>query len=359
MKFYLSLLFLFFTLFGQAQKSNDVELNIRYKPKDYDSTKYQKFDTVLIVGLFQQYRTFSTTIKQEMNSDSLGLSEQTYLAESNLTGGIVLSYDKFRIAFATRNQPNKISEGKGFTRMFNIGLSVGDNKYNVDAYFRRFKGFYNNNLSKYDSSEKITKYYVLPNMVSSLFMTRFMYFSNYRKYSYKSAFGCNYRQLKSAATWIVGGSFNVFNISNDSSLIPLASRHLYNDYSTMHGLRSINMGVSGGAAATIVLFKAWYIAGHFTLGPEQQWRNYNLFTSHRRISYVSWSGTGMFSLGLNLKRFYFLASFTNDYNLFDSRKIMSFRLDSKTNNVTLGWRFQYSTPNFYKKFQASKVYQML
>jgi hypothetical protein len=359
MKFYLSLLIVFFSCFARAQKNKDVELQIKYKQKDYDFTKYQKYDTVLVVGLFQQYRTFSTIIVQQMNADTLRLSEQTYLAESNLTGGIVLSYDKFRLAFATRNQPNKLSEGKGFTSMFNIGLSVGDNKYNVDAYFRRFKGFYNNNLSKYDSTERITKYFVLPNMVSSLFITRFMYFTNYRKYSYKSAFGCNYRQLKSAASWILGGTFNVFNIRNDSSLIPLASRYLYNDYAMMHGLRSINLGVNAGAAATIVLFKAWFVAGHFTLGPEQQWRNYNLFTSHRKISYVSWSGTGMFSLGLNLKRFYFLASFTNDYNLFDSKKIMNFRLDSKTNNVTLGWRFHYRTPRFYKRFQASKAYQML
>jgi hypothetical protein len=196
-------------------------------------------------------------------------------------------------------------------------------------------------------------------MTSSLFLTRFQYFTNYKKYSYKSAFGCNYRQLKSSATWILGGSFNVYSLLNDSSLIPIQARHLYNDYGNMRGFQSVNLGVNAGAAANIVLFKAWFVAGHFTVGPEQQWRNYNLTTSNRKLSYVNWSGNVMFSFGLNLKRFYFLGNFTNDYAVFSSPKIMDFNVHSITGGVVLGWRFQYKTPGFYKKFQTSKIYSLI
>jgi len=34
-------------------------------------------------------------------------------------------------------------------------------------------------------------------------------------------FGCNYRQLKSSATFIAGGSVSVYNLSNDSAIIPI------------------------------------------------------------------------------------------------------------------------------------------
>lgn len=353
------LLFLLLSFFAIAQKSNDVEIKLNYKVKDYDSTKYQKFDTVLIVGYFQQYRSFENTFIQLMNLDTLGVSEHNYMAESNFTGGLVFSYDKFRFSVGARNKPADDSEGKGFTRMFNLGLSIGDNKYSLEGYYRRFKGFYNDNLSRFDSTLNRREYYVQPNMTSSLFLTRFLYFTNHRKYSYKSAFGCNYRQLKSSATWILGGNFNVYNLQNDSSLIPLQSRNLFNDYGNMRGFQSVNIGVSGGAAANIVLFKAWFVAGQLTIGPEQQWRNYNLTSTHRKISYVNWSGSVMFSFGLNLKRFYFLGSFTNDYSVYNSPNIMDFMVHSITGNMSLGWRFQYKTPGFYKKFQTSKIYSLI
>ncbi|MGZ5019929.1 MAG: DUF4421 family protein, partial [Chthoniobacterales bacterium] len=105
------------------------------------------------------------------------------------------------------------------------------------------------------------------------------------KRSTRSSRSVRYRQLKSAATWIVGGSFNVYNFNNDSALIDPKSRPLFDDYGQIKGFRSVNFAFNVGAAATIVLFKAWFIGGYFTLGPEQQWRSYNLSDHYRNISY--------------------------------------------------------------------------
>jgi hypothetical protein len=127
----------------------------------------------------------------------------------------------------------------------------------------------------------------------------------------------------------------------------------------MSGFTSVNLGVNGGAAATIVLWKALFLSGYFTVGPESQWRNYYLPNENRKLNYVSWSGTGRGSLGINMKKFYLLVSVTDDYNLYNQRKARSFISSSLTNNFTLGWRFHCKTPKYYEKFMQTRLYGYL
>lgn len=359
MRKYLAFLFIlsFFLLGAQTQKDSDI--SVQSKPHKWDTLKYQKFDYVLIVGFYQQYRNFNNDIKQLINRDTMALSQHVYSAESNLVSGLAFNYDKFQLSFGIRSKPQDSSSGKGYTKMFNLGFSFGDNRWVSENYFRKFTGFYDKSTPSYDSTFKRTgNYYLQPNLYNSLFMSRLMYFTNFKKFSYKAGFGCNYRQLKSAATWILGASVNAYNLQNDSSIIPIQARYLYNDYAGFKGLRSFNFGFNAGAAATLVLFKAWFITGYFTIGPEQQWRTYNLGNTTRRLSYVSWSGTGRFAIGLNLKRCYILGSYTNDYNLYNS-KGLSITSNAVTGNFTFGWRFHTGTPpKLYRKFQDTKLYKL-
>lgn len=358
-------IFLFLSTFAKGQ---DVESKIhvdslrhfRIKPVNWDTLKYRKYDYVFIVGIFNQYRDFKNEIEQKINSDTMNLSKHTYVAESSITSGLVLNYDKFQLAFGTRTKPREDRLGKGYTNMFNIGLSFGDNRWVSENYYRHFKGFYNANRNVLDSTDLAQgKYMLAPHMVSSLFMTRLMYFTNYENFSFKSGFGCNYRQLKSEFTWIVGANYSKYSMFNDSSLIPASARYLFNEYAPMRGLRSNNIGVTLGAAATIVVFKAWFINGHLTFGPEQQWRDYDFISYHRRISYIGGSGTFRVSLGLNLRKFYFLVSNTTDYNRYNSPGVVNFKSQSITHNWTLGWRFHSGTPpRFYRKFMTTRFYRL-
>lgn len=357
---FIILLFFIKFLNAQTNQSSNTELQIEKNLIKWDTLKYRKFERVLIVGVFQQFRNFENSFEQKMFKDSLGISKHQYVAESQLIGGMVLNYDKFQLSFATKTQPQQYSSGKGNTKTFNIGLNVGDNRWVSENYYRRFTGFYDKNTQNYDTTFKKTgNYYLQPNLKSSLFNSRFMHFTNYRRFSYKSGFGCNYRQLKSAATWILGGSFNVYTLRNDSSVFPQATRAFYKSYANLQGFQSVNFGINAGAAATIVIFKAWFIGGAFTIGPEQQWRNYDLGNWHKNLSYISWSGTGRFCMGLNLKRFYFLFSTSNDYTVYGSPRTFNILSSSITQNLSFGWRFHTKTPKFYQKFMNTKIYSYL
>jgi hypothetical protein len=356
------LIFCFATLICclDAQTNKDSIFVNKKQTKNWDTLKYHKFERVLIVGVFQQYRNFSNEFEQLINADTNHLSQQVYFAESKLTGGLVFNYDKFSLSFTTKTQPQDFSLGKGNTKVFNIGFNVGDHRWVLENYYRRFVGFYNKNTANFDTSFKHTgNYYLQPNLLSALFMSRFMYFSNHRNFSFKSGFGCNYRQLKSSATWIAGGSFNVYTLKNDSAILPIKARALFNDYSNLQGFQSVNFSCNVGAAGTLVLFKAWFINAYFTVGPEQQWRTYHLGQAHRHLSYVSWSGTSRISLGINMKRFYLLVANSTDYNVYNSPKIMNFTSSSITHNVTFGWRFHTKTPKFYQSVMNTKWYALI
>jgi hypothetical protein len=333
---------------------------IKIKEVYWDSAMYRKYEKVFIVGVFSQWRQFNNEIKSLMGKDTLGLAKQSFVAESGSSSGLSLSYDKFQLSIGGKPKNNDTSNAKGHTQMFNVGLSFGDNRWVSESYYRQFVGFYNSSTPGYDTSFKETgKYDLQPNMSSSLFMTRVLYFTRYEDFSYKSGFGANYRQLKSAFTWIWGANYSTYTMLADSAIFPAKARYLFNDYGKLKGLRSYNLGITFGAAATIVVFKAWFINGSFTVGPEQQWRDYDLTGSHRKISYVAASGLGRFSAGLNLKKFYLIYSLSNDYNLYNSKGIMDFKSESITHNFGFGWRFHTGKiPGFYKKFMTTKFYKL-
>jgi len=323
----------------------------------WDTTRYIKFTKVLIVGVFQSYRNFGNEMETLIPKDGeeRALGSQNFQAESNLISGVTVCFDKFSFAFSTRSNPPVGSSLKGNTRMFNIGFNVGDNRYVFENYYRRFTGFYEKNHPHRDSTGNVLAYDLRPGMTSSLLMSKFMYFTNHERFSFKSGFGSNYRQLKSAGTWIVGGDFNVYNLNNDTAFIHPEKRKYYNDYSSLKSFRSVGVSVHGGFALTVVLFKAWFLSGYFTVGPEQQWRRYGFSDYYRRLSYISWSGTGRLAAGLNLKKCYFLFSFNNDYALYNN-SFIKLRANSISGNATFGWRFNVKTPQYYENFKKSKWY---
>jgi len=355
-----------FTLFSTAmlgQTSIEAEAKIERKARNWDTLKYQKFETVFIVGWVSQYRTFQNEFDQYVNRDTLNLSKHTFSTETDAAGsqGFVFNYDKFQLWLTWSPKPPDNNNGKGHTEVFNLGLNVGDNRWVSENYFRKFRGFYDDKTPSYDSANfnKTKQYNLRPSMVSSLFMTRFMHFTNYKKFAYKSGFGCNYRQLKSAFSLIVGGSLSAFNLRNDSAIMPLQSRYLYGDYGTMRGMSSFNVSANFGVAGTIVIWKAWFINAYGTFGPEIQLRNYDLITNHSKKNILGGSGTARASLGLNLKKFYFIVSYTNDRNTYHIKKTLYHKTVSRNVAATIGIRINAKTPKFYQQFQQTKIYGLL
>ncbi len=328
--------------------------------RHWDTLKYEKFRTTFMLGVFQSYRNFNNDFQQYVTHDTLNLSKPAYFAESQLLSGVEVIYDKFSLAVGLRSVPPKQNTGKGNTRTFNANLNFGGNIWFVQNMLRSFKGFYDNNTRLYDTTFRQTgQYYQRPDISNFLYRTKFLYFTNHKKYAFRAGNAGNYRQLRSAATWVLSGNINYYNLQSDSSFFPLPGRTYYSDYASLHGLRVVGLSLNAGGAATLVILKGLFLSGMFILGPEQQWRRYRYQYGSARLSYVSLSGELRISLGINLKRCYLVFSNTNDFVAYNS-SFVGLTNKSISGGVTFGWRFRnYEVPEFYKKFQKTKFYNSI
>lgn len=326
----------------------------------WDTTKYQKFKSSLIVGIFQSHRDFNNQFEQTIMPDSTGVSKHNYYAESREFTGLEIVYDKFSLAFSLKSNPKKGSEGKGNTKSYAFVFNYGSNRWMMENSFRSFKGFYDRNTANYDTSFKETgQYNFQPDFTNILFRSKFLYFTNHKKFSIKSGSTCNYRQLKTASTWILSANVNYNYIYNDTSFFPLATRKFYGDYGYMNSLGVFGLSLNAGAAVNIVWWRAFIMQVMFIVGPEQQWRKYSYSDGgSTSLSYLSISGELRGSIGLNFKRCYIMFFSRNDFAWYYS-SFVGARNRSLGGGVILGWRFNPKTPGFYKRFQKTKLYSYL
>lgn len=324
---------------------------------DWDTTRCQKFNSSFIVGIFQTYRNLNNNFTQDLSPDESGISNNNYYAESRRITGIEINYDKFSFGFAISSKPQDNSEGKGATKAVGANFNIGGNKWQVENTYRSFKGFYDKNTAAYDNNFQNTGvYYYQANYLNTLGRSKFMYFTNHRRFSFKSAYSCNYRQLRSSATWILSANTHYNFIHNDSSFFAPASQPYYGGYSKMNTLSVFALSMNAGAALTIVIWRSFFAHAMFILGPEQQWRTYSyLDGTSSNLSYISLSGDLRMSFGVNFKRLYFILFSRNDFTAYNS-SFVNIQGKSLGGGYILGWRFNSKTPEFYKKFQATKLY---
>ncbi|MFL5753065.1 MAG: DUF4421 family protein [Bacteroidia bacterium] len=327
--------------------------------QNYDTNYYRKYSDRLVVGLYQSYRNYDMTFKQLSQPADSGRSALDYIADANAITGLSVAYDKFSFSLGFRSVPPQDAANKGKTSYRNFGFSFGGNEWILETAYRSYKSFYDKNTASYDTTYKKTgKYYQNPSMLNESVKAKFMYFTNYDRFSYKAAYVASYRQMKSSFSWVYVGNILYNKLSTDSSFAPPPVRKYYGSYSDLNAINYF--GVSGGAGGTftLVLWKRLYVNALLTGSIEPQWRYYGHFSGESAYrTYLSFAGDFRGSLGWNGKNFYMLVSSVNDYSLINSGQL---QVTNKfvSGSFTFGYRFKVKTPGFYKKFQETKVYKL-
>jgi len=114
---------------------------------------------------------------------------------------------------------------------------------------------------------------------------------------------------------------------------------------------------------TLRTAKAWRaLAARLDKGSlltEEQWRK-NSWTDRPKnlVNYTTMSFDGRVAFGYNNKNFFMTVGSINDVNLYNSGKLL---ITSKffSGNFTFGYRFKAKPPTWYKKIQATKLYNMI
>jgi hypothetical protein len=299
-----------------------------------------------------QYLTKDTALARK--------SKLNYIGESNWVDGIEISYDKLSLSFGYKNTPPKNKDKKGETKFYNFGFNIGGNKWIIEGSYRKYIGFYEKNTINYDTSFKTTGvYFNQPSLKSTLHKIKFMYFSNHKRFAFKSCYSSSYRQIKSSFTWIITANAYYNTLRSDSSIIPMPIRKSYGDQGGLKGLNVFAFSVYGGASLNLVVWKHLLINTTLMLGPEDQFRTYRYDSLKTRdLNYIHFSSDVRAAIGLNYRKFYTFVSFTGDVTPYTSRQ-MELKSTYYSVNFTMGFRVHTGYPKFYQKLQKTKLYQLL
>ncbi|HEY1038751.1 MAG TPA: DUF4421 family protein [Bacteroidia bacterium] len=329
------------------------------KPLKWDTNYYRKYSERFIIAGYQSERRYHIEFDPETSLDS-NKAKANYYASANKVTGIEVDFDKISLSVGFKSTPPENVAQKGKTTYSNFGFSFGGNKWILETSYRKFKGFYDQNTSVYDTSYTPEKpFYQNPSMVNESVKAKFFYFSNNKKFSYKSAYSCAYRQLKSSATWVLTGNIYYNSLRTDSSFAPKLVREYYGGNAYLNGMRMQGISGGGGFSVNIILWKALFfnltgIANMELQGRKNTW----IDRPQNKVTYTTMSFDLRASLGINNKNFFMTLSSLNDMNLYNSG-VLNIASTFYSGSFTIGYRFRAKTPGWYKKIQATKLYNMI
>ncbi len=299
-------------------------------------------------------------ISQTLTKDSLNASKISYIAEANLIYGLEVNYDKINLSIGFKN-PSTTVDKKGDTKYRNIALNIGGNHWILENSYRSYSGFYNKNTVNYDTSFTRTGIYdQFPGIKSEAYKTKFLFFTNANKFSFKSGYSCNYRQLRSAFSFVLSANIYYNRLNSDSSFFPIKVRDYYDTHSSMHGLNVFALSIYGGGSWNLVLWKAFFMNLTLIIGPEEQWRTYHYLETYptQTLFYTSISGDFRGSIGLNFKKFFVKFTGTSDFSWYNGNQI-NYLSKYGAVNFSLGYRFKIKESKKYQEFKKTKWYKRM
>ncbi|MCD6067995.1 MAG: hypothetical protein K0S33_2821 [Bacteroidetes bacterium] len=344
----------------QVQEAIDTSRAVKgVKKLKWDTNYYKKYSDRLIIAVYQSARNYHIELDPQNPADS-GKANQNYYADANKVTGIEVDFDKISVSFGFRSEAPQNAALKGKTTYSNFGVSVGGNKWFLEGSYRKFKGFYDKNTSAYDTTyDAGDAYYQNSSMVNESVKAKFFYFTNNKRFAYKSSYTCVYRQIRSSASWVLTSNLYYNSLRTDSGFVSPLVRKYYDAYANLKGMRMLGVSGGGGFSVNIVLWKAVFFNLTGIANLESQWRKNDwLDNSDNEVAYFTSSFDLRASLGINNKNFFLTLSSLNDMNLYNSGKLF-ISSTFYSGNFTIGYRFKVKYPTWYKQIQASKLYNMI
>lgn len=138
----------------------------------------------------------------------------------------------------------------GKTSAFDLQLHNYGRKYVLDIFIQRYQGFYQ------DKTKKTNSITLFPDVKVRQYGVWGQYVFNHRRFSYKAAFVQDERQLRSAGSFLVGGSVFKTRVRSDGSYTIDRSQYF----------RRLQFGINAGYAYSYVINKYLYLGGSLSFG---------------------------------------------------------------------------------------------
>ncbi len=331
-----------------------------YSTAQDTSAYYVRYPDRLQVNLFQSQKQYYLTISPEGLYDRLDGKTlvQRYAVQSRTVSGFDLAYDKLSLSltFKSISQDEKLL---GRTKYFTVANTFGDKNYVLESALRRYKSFYDANSPDYNSSyTPPNPLFINEDLRALTIKTKAIFFSNADRFSYRSSYSLNYRQLKSAASFILSTGFQYNNWKSSSRLIAPDIAQYFETNADIQKISTFSILSGVGGSVNLVLLKRFFFNATGILSPELQTRYYYYEIRRSRATYISMSMDTRFAFGVNTKHFVYSINSLNDWALYQGNKldITNTYLSASLN---IGFRINMSNFKPLNRLKENKYYKML
>lgn len=266
----------------------------------------------------------------------------TYKPNISLSFGPGFGYKWFGIDLSLISFGKLDENTYGKTKKTDIQSHLYLKRFIADFVYQDYKGFYLDSMLNKDTTRKINNQTTIrPDIQQQSLGGTFMYFTNYKRFSFKSTFSQTEFQKKSAGTWAFGVNFHILSISGDSSLVSNSLKSFFDSSSYIKKISSYNFGVVGGYFHTFTS-KRWFVTISLLGGLDSKKELYTLEDNIERKDTINLSGRlqARLGTGFNFNRVYFGINVIGDGYYFTNSK-----QEYGTVRIYFGYRF---TPKISK-----------
>lgn len=256
-QYFLSAFFLLYSGFAYSQ-----EANVSDSTKDFDGAYIKNYADSLTTRVYA-IRKFS-----EIDLSSKNGNDIVWKSNDNLNLGVGFNYKWLGLNVAVKSPfINNDDSTYGKTESFNLITNIYLRKMGFDFYIQHIKGFYQDNISKYNPTwEEGDPYPNRRDIIVYAIGMNYYYIFNNGKFSYRASFLQNERQLKSAGSFIAGSFISFVGLRSDSSFIPKNQYKNFDKSAIIEEGNYLTAGFSGGYAHNFIILKNLFISPSLDIG---------------------------------------------------------------------------------------------
>ena len=347
-RIHILLLVFFIFISGQCFPQKSKNIKDASKLVGVDTNYIMSYPQLLTFGVFTATPVMEVSIKPtDKNISSYG---SDFLGNFSNILGFTFAYRNVAISlgFKTPVGPGK-DDRKGNSAHTNLIAKIKKPWLSIIVDYRRYTGYYDNNVAGYADESSQHFYYVRPDIRFKNIGANGVYNFSWKKYSYNAPLTFSERQLRTRIGFLVKAGLNYMNIrSSDSTILSRTQTSIFTSFDDIKSINAVLLKAGPGAGINLVLFKRFYFAlNYFLMG------NFIEYTYATEANSASrWQGNTNFytetatCFGYNSKRLFMGITINGDINIMNVQKA-SIKTNFASAGITLGYRF--NAPEFFSK----------
>jgi hypothetical protein len=215
-------------------------------------------------------RVFTSTKYNTLRLGSVARgNDLIYRPTNQFNFGIGASYRKFtlNLGFGIPGLTQQRREELGHTKYLDAQANMFTPERATNLFLQYFQGYHISALSPYDIRwESTTDRPFRPDVTQLNAGISTLRIFNSRRYSYRAALNQDAWQRRSQGSWLLGGYATYYRLRADSSLVPMAIAHRFDERAMIRRGDLVDAGPMGGYAYTIVIKEHFFIMGSAAAG---------------------------------------------------------------------------------------------